>query len=101
MLAQGCSDACGAVQAQQRYRERRKAKFNEMEESLHALASQVEQMSNVQQQNSTLQVLLTLNLASVTCSTRRLKHLLSAASSLAYLSWSRNESRCDSMIFRA
>ena len=30
-----------------------------MEESLHALASQVEQMGNVQHQNNTLQVLLT------------------------------------------
>ena len=44
------------MQAQQRYRERRKQKFNEMEESLHVLASQVEQMSNVQSQNSLLQV---------------------------------------------
>ena len=68
MLAQLFRDARGAVQAQQRYRERRKAKFNEMEESLHALASQVEQMSNVQHQNSTLQVLLTLYSASVTFS---------------------------------
>ena len=44
------------MQAQQRYRERRKQKFSEMEQSLHMLASQVEQMSNVQSQNSMLQV---------------------------------------------
>ena len=66
LISQDTSDARGAVQAQQRYRERRKAKFSEMEESLHALASQVEQMGNVQHQNSTLQVFLTrLCLASV------------------------------------
>ena len=47
---------CGDVQAQQRYRERRKQKFNEMEESLHALESQVEQMGSVQSQNNMLQV---------------------------------------------
>ena len=44
------------VQAQQRYRERRKQKFSEMEDSLHALASQVDQMNSVQSQNSMLQV---------------------------------------------
>jgi hypothetical protein len=44
------------MQAQQRYRERRKQKFSEMEQSLHRLASQVEQMSNVQSQNNMLQV---------------------------------------------
>ena len=44
------------MQAQQRYRERRKQKFSEMEESLNVLASQVEQMSSVQSQNSLLQV---------------------------------------------
>lgn len=44
-----------AVQAQQRYRERRKQKFSEMEESLNALASQVDQMNSVQSQNSLLQ----------------------------------------------
>jgi hypothetical protein len=44
------------MQAQQRYRERRKQKFNEMEQSLHLLARQVEQMSTVQSQNSMLQV---------------------------------------------
>ena len=59
LVSQDTSDAHSAVQAQQRYRERRKAKFSEMEESLHALASQVEQMGNVQHQNNTLQVLLT------------------------------------------
>lgn len=44
------------MQAQQRYRERRKQKFSEMEQSLHVLASQVEQMNSVQSQNSLLQV---------------------------------------------
>ena len=59
LVSQDMFDPRSAVQAQQRYRERRKAKFSEMEESLHALASQVEQMGNVQHQNNTLQVLLT------------------------------------------
>ncbi len=57
-IPQSLLNSCGAVQAQQRYRERRKQKFNEMEESLHALESQVEQMNSVQSQNNMLQVLL-------------------------------------------
>ena len=54
------TDTAFSVQAQQRYRERRKQKFSEMEESLHVLASQVEQMNTVQTQNSMLQVAATL-----------------------------------------
>ncbi len=54
------TDTAFSVQAQQRYRERRKQKFSEMEESLHALASQVEQLNSVQSQNSMLQVAATL-----------------------------------------
>lgn len=44
------------LQAQQRYRERRKQKFQEMEQALEQLSSQVQDMHAVQSTNATLQV---------------------------------------------
>lgn len=44
------------MQAQQRYRERRKQKFQEMEQALEQLQSQVQDMHAVQSSNAALQV---------------------------------------------
>lgn len=49
---------CSGVQAQQRYRERRKQKFQEMEQTLQSLSGQVEEMHAVQTANAMLQVSL-------------------------------------------
>ena len=46
------------AQAQQRYRERRKAKFAEMEQALAVLHAQVEQLQGVQSHNAHLQASL-------------------------------------------
>ncbi len=46
------------MQAQQRYRERRKQKFQEMEQTLEQLSSQVQDMQAVQSTNAVLQVCL-------------------------------------------
>ena len=43
------------VQAQQRYRERRKQRFQELEGTLDSMSAQLQQLQGVQQQNNALQ----------------------------------------------
>ncbi len=45
----------GAAQAQQRYRERRKQRFVELESTLDSMSLQLQQLQGVQQQNQALQ----------------------------------------------
>ena len=45
----------GAAQAQQRYRERRKQRFAELETTLDSMSAQLQQLQGVQQQNQALQ----------------------------------------------
>lgn len=54
-VSDGTLHTC-CLQAQQRYRERRKQKFQEMEQTLEQLSSQVEEMQSVKSTNNLLQV---------------------------------------------
>ena len=49
------TDGRGAAQAQQRYRERRKQRFAELETTLDSMSVQLQQLQGVQQQNQALQ----------------------------------------------